>query len=142
MVEDSMFLGVDIDEIQRQRNKQRPKLPEGERQAVIDQIATLEAKGKLLEGQRCDCCHNDYAYDLGVEKTCNYHKNEYAIRELKEKLNVYDLDNDWDKRHFRDAVRVEYFQEIDRRNRSFWIRAIVVASLCVASVVWLVAYGS
>lgn len=142
MVEDSMFLDVDIDEIQRQRNKQRSKLPEGERQAVIEQIASLEAKGKRLEGQRCDCNHKDYLYDLGIEKTCNYHKNEYAIRDLKEKLNVYDLDDDWEKRHFRDAVRIEYFQEIDRRNRSFWIRAIVVASLCVASVVWFVAYGS
>lgn len=142
MVEDIMFLDVDIEEIQRQRNKQRPKIPESERQAVIEQITALEAKGKRLEGQRCDCPHNDYAYDLGVEKTCNYHKNEYDIRELKEKLNVYDLDNDWDKRHFRDAVRIEYFQEIARRNRSFWIRAIVVASLCVASVIWLVACGS
>lgn len=142
MVEDIMFLDVDIDEIQRQRNKQRSKLPESERQTVIEQITALEAKAKRLEGQRCDCLHNDYAYDLGVEKTCNYHKNEYDIRELKEKLNVYDLDNDWDKRHFRDSVRIEYFQEIARRNRSFWIRAIVVASLCVASVIWLVACGS
>lgn len=142
MVEDIMFLDVDIDEIQRQRNKQRPKLPEIERQSVIDQIVVLEAKGKRLEGQRCDCVHNDYAYDLGVDKTCNYHKNQNSIRDLKEKLNVYDLDNDWDRRHFKEAVRIEYMQEVDSRNRAFWIRAIVVFSLCVASIVWLVACGS
>lgn len=142
MVEDLMFLDVDMDEIQKQRNKQRPKLPKNERQSVIDQIVELQAKGKRLEGQRCDCVHNEYAYDLGVEKTCNYHKNEYAIRDLKEKLNVYDLDNDWDKRHFRNAVRSEYMREVNRRNRSFWIRAVVVFSLCAASVIWLVACGS
>jgi len=142
MVEDIMFLDVDIEEIQRQRNKQRPKLPESERQSVINQIALLEEKGKRLKGQRCDCNHNDYVYDLGIDKTCSYHQNESAIKNLKEKLNVYDLDNDWDRRHFKEAVRIEYMQEVDSRNRSFWIRAIVVFSLCVASVVWLVACGS